>query len=150
MNNSVPKSLMTELVLEVWKIWRSLPSPNCNCVLSGRLTDDPAPMLTVPAIPTPPSTINAPVVTSIESFWSSDGCIFTLLNIFNFSLKLTGPSNCDNDVFDLPPSTNILSLTVTSSKITLNLDGSAPVIVGTGTSKLISSPVVADFLLLPI
>ena len=38
--------------------------------------------------------------------------------------KLTGPSNSDKIVLDFPPSTSILSLTITSSKTTLNLAGS--------------------------
>ena len=39
------------------------------------------------------------------------------------SLKVTGPSNCVRIVLDLPPSTTSLSLIITSSKITDNLDG---------------------------
>ena len=65
-------------------------------------------------------------------------------------LKLTGPSNLDKTLLDLPPSTIILSLTVTSSNTTDNLEGSCPVTVGTGASNVLSCPVVELTLLLPI
>ena len=63
-------------------------------------------------------------------------------------LNVTGPSNSDKTVPEFPPSTKSLSLTITSSNTTLNLDGSCPVIVGIGILNVTSLPVVElDFLL---
>ena len=64
--------------------------------------------------------------------------------------KLTGPSNSERIVLDLPPSTSSLSLTITSSKTTLNLDGSCPVMVATGISNVDSLPVAELIFLLPM
>ena len=52
--------------------------------------------------------------------------------IRNSPLNVTGPSNWDKIVPEFPPSTMRRSLITTSSKITLNLEGSLPVIVGIG------------------
>ena len=109
--------------------------------------------------PIPPSVIIDPVsvLFDCKSFVSS-------MLLFNFNvplsvvepltlmslLKLTGPSNLDRTLLDLPPSTIILSLTVTSSNTTDNLEGSCPVTVGTGASNVLSCPVVELTLLLPI
>ena len=65
-------------------------------------------------------------------------------------LNLTGPSNWERTVPELPPSTTSLSLIVTSSNTALNLDESSPVIVGIGLSNVTSSPVDEDVLRLPI
>ena len=65
-------------------------------------------------------------------------------------LIVTGPSNWDKIRFDLPPSTVSLSLIVTSSNTTLNLEGSCPVTVGIGASNVLSLPVEELTLLLPI
>ena len=64
-------------------------------------------------------------------------------------LNVTGPSNCERTVSDLPPSTMILSLTTISSNTTLSLDGSSPVTVGTGISNVVSVPVEELTRLLP-
>ena len=132
--------------VDPWYISRSLSSPNNALVLSARLIDEPAPILTVPPIPTPPVTTRAPDEALVDSVAS-----LILTGSFNWTspLNVTGPSNSDSAVLDLPPSTTNLSLTVTSSNTTLNLLGSSPATFGTGTSNDVFSPVSADCFWLP-
>ena len=68
----------------------------------------------------------------------------------NCLVIVTGPSNCESTNPEVPPSTNILSLTVISSNATLNLDGSCPVIVGFGISYEIVCPLAEDTLVFPL
>jgi len=56
-------------------------------------------------------------------------------------LNTTGPSNWDKICLEVPPSTIILSLQITSSNITLNREGFSPVTVGIGASNVLSSVV---------
>ena len=82
---------------------------------------------------------------------SASSIISKLLPItFTLLLNVTGPSNWERICLDFPPSILSLSLTVISSKIELNLEGSSPVSVGTGASKVFSYPVAEVTLLLPI
>ena len=99
------------------------------------------------ATPIPPVTKSAPDVVLVESV---SFVILTLFDDLISPLNVTGPSNCDRTWFDLPPSTTNLSFIVTSSNTALNLAGSSPVTVGTGISKLVSSPVADDFFWLPM
>ena len=99
------------------------------------------------AIPIPPSTTAAPVValvvlTVLLTLSCPVSAMLTLPTTSNFLvafdsltslLNVTGPSNCDKICLDVPPSTNNLSLTITSSATILNLFGSSPVMVGIGT-----------------
>ena len=108
-------------------------------------------------IPAPPLTTNAPDVVALDcevleilSAIVELGVTELLAVIFTFWLNVTGPSNWERTWFESPPSTTNLSLIVTSSNTALNLDGSSPVTVGTGISKLVSSPVAEDFFWLPI
>ena len=103
--------------------------------------------MTLLPIPTPPATTSAPVVELLDSLSS---VILTLLVFLTSPLNVTGPSNCERIRPELPPSTTILSLTVTSSNTTLNLEGSSPVTVGIGVSIVVSSPVADDFFWFPI
>ena len=105
------------------------------------------------AIPKPPLIINAPELGEVElsskkslSLPETERVSFILTSL----LKVTGPSNWDKISPESPPSTTILSLTVTSSKIALNLAGSSPVTVGIGVSNDVSCPVADDFLVFPI
>ena len=111
------------------------------------------------SIPTPPSTIRAPVSLLVDCVvfvisWVlltlRAPLIATVSFIFSSLLKVTGPSNCERTCWELPPSTIILSFTITSSKTTDSLEGSWPVIVGTGISKVICSPDCAEYLVLPM
>ena len=86
---------------------------------------NPPPTLRLFSIPTPPSTVKQPESLLNESvvFVISTTLLIlttpfkTTLSLALTSLsKLTGPSNSDRIVLDLPPSTSILSLTITSSK----------------------------------
>ena len=63
---------------------------------------------------------------------------------------MTGPSNCERTVPEFPPSTRSLSLTITSSNTTLNLEGSSPVTVGTGISNVVCSPLDAEYFVFPM
>ena len=99
----------------------------------------PPPTVSLLPIPTPPSTTNAPVITLVESVAFlilkrsfAENSPLTLTSLLN----VTGPSNCDRIVPEFPPSTRILSLTITSSNTTLSLVGSLPVIVGTEYQRL--------------
>ena len=76
--------------------------------------------------------------------------IFSSLLIMTFSLKVTGPSNCDKIWLETPPSTRILSLTITSSNTTDSLVGSSPVTVGMGISNVCCLPEEAEYLVLPM
>ena len=49
--------------------------------------------------------------------------VIGLLNL-TVDENVTGPSNCESSCLDLPPSTRILSLTITSSNTTLSVFGS--------------------------
>ena len=105
------------------------------------------------AILTPPSITTEPFPTPTDcvelstlNFPGSDKVFLILTS----PPKVTGPSNCERICRESPPSTIILSLTVISSKIALNLAGSSPVTVGIGVSNEVSSPVEEDFLVLPI
>ena len=122
-------------------------------------------------IATPPLTINAAednenasVVSSIVTIFpnldepstlKSSLILTELLNVtglFNLTspLNVTGPSNWERMVPEFPPSTISLSLITTSSKTTLNLEGSRPVTVGTGIPKVICSPLVDEYLVFPM
>ena len=111
------------------------------------------------SIPTPPSTVNAPVsvlidcvVFVISTVLLTFKAPFMMTKSFIFSslLKVTGPSNWERTVLEFPPSTSNLSLIITSSNTTLNLDGSSPVTVGLGISNVVCSPLVAEYLVFPI
>ena len=105
------------------------------------------------AIPAPPLTTSAPFAVVVDSCWLvifNWDLAFTLLENLTSLLNVTGPSNWERIVPELPPSTTSRSLTVTSSNTALNLDGSSPVTVGIGLSNVISSPVDEDVLRLPI
>ena len=126
-------------MLPSWYSSKSPAFPNLILELSGRFTVFP--------IPTPPVIINEPVVDEVESV-----CVFILTTSLNWVslLRVTGPSNSDKTVLDLPPSTTNLSLIVTSSNTTLNRPGSSPATDGIGVSNDVSSPVRADFFWFPM
>ena len=93
--------------------------------------------LTIPVVGSAP-------LSTIKSFLT----VSLSLNL-TLPLNVTGPSNWDRICRELPPSTSILSLTITSSNTTLNLFGSCPVTVGIGISNVVSCPVAELTRLLP-
>ena len=98
-------------------------------------------------------TTRAPVVVLVEAVSSVilTGLLNVALSLAKiWLLNVTGPSNWERSCFESPPSTVRRSLIMTSSNTTLNLAGSSPVTVGIGVSKVVSSPVRADFFWLPI
>ena len=102
------------------------------------------PMNTLLPILTPPATFRAatdPTDVGLVVFvtfilLTEVKVLFGFANL-TFSLNVTGPSNSESICFDTPPSTNNLSLTITSSATILNLFGSSPVIVGIGISNVV-------------
>ena len=104
-------------------------------------------------IPTPPDTTREPVSLLVESLVAANcvwPVIFTVLLTLTLLLNVVGPSKEDRMSPESPPSTTILSLTVTSSNTALNLAGVSPVTVGIGVSNVDSSPVADDFFWFPI
>ena len=113
------------------------------------------------ATPRPPSISTAPefiLVACVVSLNLADCALISPSTVslafgfanLTFSLNVTGPSNCDNICFDVPPSTRILSLTITSSATKLNLFGSSPVIVGIGISNVDCCPLDEEILVFPM
>ena len=113
--------------------WGTIPVLSCTCPVT---TSVPL-MYEFPPTPIPPLNTADPAFSlSALLIKVTLSCPFNVVLPLTLSWRVivTGPSNCDRTNPDVPPSTIILSLTVTSSKATLNFEGSCPVIVGFGIS----------------
>ena len=135
--------------------WSSLPmyAPLSTSGIIPVSTIISSPNVALPETPIPPATTRAPVVLLVDGVVSSNFRTPVIVPVFlslTSLLNVTGPSNWDNTVPDLPPSTLNLSLINTSSNTTLNLPTSCPVTVGDGISNVLSCPVAELDFLLPI